>query len=118
MLRRSAQCTPGDSGAGALPINPEAMSHTMRRLFYSTGQVARQLGATPAAIRLLCENRLIAAETSPGGQWRVPARRSSASNATGCRRLAAFAQPQRSCKEQDVQPPQLTTAGQLALQKR
>ena len=73
MLRRSAQCTPGDSGAGALPINPEAMSHTMQRLFYSTGQVARQLGTTPAAIRLLCENRLIAAETSPGGQWRVPA---------------------------------------------
>jgi hypothetical protein len=45
----------------------------MQRLFYSTGQVARQLGTTPAAIRLLCENRLIAAETSPGGQWRVPA---------------------------------------------
>ena len=45
----------------------------MPSLFYSTGQVARQLGTTPAAIRLLCENRLIAAETSPGGQWRVPA---------------------------------------------
>jgi hypothetical protein len=45
----------------------------MQRLFYSTGQVARQLGTTPAAVRLLCENGLIAAETSPGGQWRVPA---------------------------------------------
>jgi len=45
----------------------------MPSLFYSTGQVARQLGTTPAAIRLLCENRLIAAETSPGGQWRIPA---------------------------------------------
>ena len=45
----------------------------MPRLFYSTGQVARQLGTTPAAIRVLCENRLIAAETSPGGHWRVPA---------------------------------------------
>jgi len=45
----------------------------MPSLFYSTGQVARQLGATPAAVRLLCENRVIAAETSPGGHWRVPA---------------------------------------------
>jgi len=45
----------------------------MPSLFYSTGQVARQLGTTPAAIRLLCENRLIAAETSPGGQWRIAA---------------------------------------------
>ena len=45
----------------------------MPSLFYSTGQVARQLGTTLAAIRLLCEKRLIAAETSPGGHWRVPA---------------------------------------------
>src|SRR5216684_3459689 len=45
----------------------------MRTLFYSTGQVARQLGTTLAAIRVLCENRVIAAETTPGGQWRVPA---------------------------------------------
>jgi hypothetical protein len=26
-----------------------------------------------AAVRVLCENRVIAAETSPGGHWRVPA---------------------------------------------
>jgi hypothetical protein len=45
----------------------------MPGLFYSTGQVARQLGTTLAAIRVLCEKRLIAAETSPGGHWRVPA---------------------------------------------
>jgi len=45
----------------------------MEPLFYSTGQVARQLGTTLATVRLLCENRLIAAETTPGGQWRVPA---------------------------------------------
>src|ERR1035438_10492738 len=45
----------------------------MQPLFYSTGQVARQLGTTLAAIRLLCENRLIAAETTPGGHLRVPA---------------------------------------------
>jgi excisionase family DNA binding protein len=45
----------------------------MPRLFYSTGQVARQLGTTLAAVRLLCENGLITAETSAGGQWRVPA---------------------------------------------
>jgi hypothetical protein len=45
----------------------------MPALFYSTGQVARELGTTQAAIRVLCEKRLIAAETSPGGHWRIPA---------------------------------------------
>src|ERR1035437_9036639 len=45
----------------------------MEPLFYSTGQVARQLGTTLAAIRILCENRVLAAETTPGGHWRVPA---------------------------------------------
>src|ERR1700677_3992350 len=45
----------------------------MERLFYSTGQVARQFGTTLAAVRTLCENRVIAAETSPGGHWRVSA---------------------------------------------
>ena len=45
----------------------------MEPLFYSTGQVARQLGTTLAAVRVLCENRAIAAETTPGGHWRVPA---------------------------------------------
>src|SRR6266849_7579715 len=45
----------------------------MEPLYYSTGQAARQLGTTLAAIRVLCENRVVAAETTPGGQWRVPA---------------------------------------------
>jgi excisionase family DNA binding protein len=45
----------------------------MQPLFYSTGQVARQLGTTLATIRILCENRVLAAETTPGGHWRVPA---------------------------------------------
>jgi hypothetical protein len=45
----------------------------MQHLFYSTGQVARQLGTTLAAVRILCENRVIAAETTPGGQLRVSA---------------------------------------------
>jgi hypothetical protein len=45
----------------------------MQPLFYSTGQVARQLGTTLAAIRVLCENRVIAAEITPGGHLRVPA---------------------------------------------
>jgi excisionase family DNA binding protein len=45
----------------------------MEQLFYSTGQVARQLSITLATVRLLCENGVIAAETTPGGQWRVPA---------------------------------------------
>ena len=41
----------------------------MEPLFYSTGQVARQLGTTLAAIRTLCENRVIAAETMPQTRW-------------------------------------------------
>src|ERR1039458_10352617 len=45
----------------------------MQPLFYSTGQVARQLGTTLATIRILCENRAIATETTPGGHWRVAA---------------------------------------------
>ena len=45
----------------------------MPPLYYSTGQVARQLGTTLATIRVLCESRVIAAETTPGGHWRVPA---------------------------------------------
>jgi excisionase family DNA binding protein len=45
----------------------------MERLFYSTGQVARQLDTTLATVRILCENGVVAAETTPGGQWRVPA---------------------------------------------
>src|SRR5258706_8890196 len=45
----------------------------MQPLYYSTGQAARQLGTTLAAIRVLCENRAIAAETTPGGHWRVSA---------------------------------------------
>src|ERR1035437_2481165 len=45
----------------------------MQPLFYSTGQVARQLGTTLATIRVLCETRVLAAETTPGGPWRVPA---------------------------------------------
>src|ERR1035437_8097205 len=45
----------------------------MQPLFYSTGQVARQLGTTLATIRVLCETRVLAAETTPGGHWRVPA---------------------------------------------
>jgi excisionase family DNA binding protein len=45
----------------------------MNHLFYSTGQVARQLDTSLAAIRALCENHVIAAETTAGGHWRVPA---------------------------------------------
>src|ERR1035437_507199 len=45
----------------------------MEPLFYSTGQVARQLGTTLATIRILCENRVLASETTPGGHGRVPA---------------------------------------------
>ncbi len=45
----------------------------MERLYYSTGQVARQLGVTLPTVRTLCENHVIVAQTTPGGQWRVPA---------------------------------------------
>ncbi|HWY48397.1 MAG TPA: helix-turn-helix domain-containing protein [Bryobacteraceae bacterium] len=41
-------------------------------MFYSTGQVARELGVTQARIRTLCQNGLIAAEITPGGQFRIP----------------------------------------------
>lgn len=44
----------------------------MERLFYSTGQVASQLGVSWSTVRLLCENGVIKAETTPGGQWRIP----------------------------------------------
>lgn len=47
--------------------------NTLEGLFYSTGQVANRLGVTLATVRLLCEFGLIAAEKTPGGQWRVPA---------------------------------------------
>jgi hypothetical protein len=45
----------------------------MEPLFYSTGQAARELGTSLALIRILCETRAIAAETTPGGHWRLPA---------------------------------------------
>jgi excisionase family DNA binding protein len=45
----------------------------MPPLFFSTGQVARQLGTTVAAVRAWCKNGVIAAETTPGGHRRVPA---------------------------------------------
>lgn len=44
----------------------------VERLYYSTGQVASQLGVTLATVRTLCEKGVIKAETTPGGQWRVP----------------------------------------------
>ena len=40
--------------------------------FFSTGQVARQLGTTAAAVRAWCENGVIAVKTTPGGHRRVP----------------------------------------------
>src|SRR5580658_6717552 len=46
-------------------------STRMQDLFFSTGQAARQLGITLATVRVLCENRLIATETTPGGHLRV-----------------------------------------------
>lgn len=45
----------------------------MTRLYYSTGQVAQQLGVTLATVRTLCANGVVKSETSPGGHLRVPA---------------------------------------------
>ena len=44
----------------------------MPPLFYSTGQVARQLGITQAAVRVLCDTGVMAFETTSGGQLRIP----------------------------------------------
>ncbi len=44
----------------------------MQPLFYSTGQVARELGTTQAAIRVLCESGVMASDTTPGGHIRIP----------------------------------------------
>jgi hypothetical protein len=44
----------------------------MQTLFYSTGQVAHELGTTQAAIRVLCESGVMASETTPGGHLRIP----------------------------------------------
>jgi hypothetical protein len=47
------------------------MFEHMQALFYSTGQVARELGTTQAAVRILCESGAIASETTPGGHLRI-----------------------------------------------
>ncbi len=44
----------------------------MREMFFSTGQVARELRVTQARILALCQNRLIAAEITDGGHFRIP----------------------------------------------
>jgi excisionase family DNA binding protein len=44
----------------------------MEPLFYSTGQVARQLGTTRAAVRIFCETGVMASETTTGGHLRIP----------------------------------------------
>jgi excisionase family DNA binding protein len=44
----------------------------MQPLFYSTGQVARELGTTQAAVRVLCETGAMASETTIGGHLRIP----------------------------------------------
>ena len=42
-------------------------------LYFTTGQAAQQLSASQAQIRALCESGAIEAETTPGGQYRIPA---------------------------------------------
>ena len=45
----------------------------MGRLFFSSGQAARELGASQSLILALCESGAVETETTPGGQWRIPA---------------------------------------------
>jgi excisionase family DNA binding protein len=42
-------------------------------LYFTTGQAAQQLGASQAQIRALCESGAVEAETTLGGQYRIPA---------------------------------------------
>jgi excisionase family DNA binding protein len=43
----------------------------MPTLYYSSGQAARELSATPNQIRTLCESGSIEATRTGGGQWRI-----------------------------------------------
>jgi hypothetical protein len=42
-------------------------------LYFTTGQAAQQLNASQAQIRALCESGAVEVETTPGGQYRIPA---------------------------------------------
>jgi hypothetical protein len=42
-------------------------------LYFTTGQAAQQLSASQAQIRALCESGAVEVETTPGGQYRIPA---------------------------------------------
>ncbi len=42
-------------------------------LYFTTGQAAHQLSASQAQIRALCESGAVASESTPGGQFRIPA---------------------------------------------
>jgi excisionase family DNA binding protein len=44
----------------------------MPSYFFSTGKAARELGVPQSTIRALCSGGAIAAQTTPGGQWRIP----------------------------------------------
>lgn len=45
----------------------------MATLFFTTGQAAQELHVSSAQIRALCESGAVQAETTFGGQWRIPA---------------------------------------------
>jgi excisionase family DNA binding protein len=42
-------------------------------LYFTTGQAARELGVSSAQVRALAESGAVQAESTPGGQWRIPA---------------------------------------------
>lgn len=41
--------------------------------FFSTGQAARELAVSQSRVRALCESGAVEAESTQGGQWRIPA---------------------------------------------
>lgn len=54
-------------------ISGDSSYSTAMDLYFTTGQAARQLGATQDAIRALCQAGNIEAEITRGGHWRVSA---------------------------------------------
>src|SRR5450755_1364455 len=42
-------------------------------LYFTTGQAAHQLSASQAQIRALCDAGAVESESTPGGQYRIPA---------------------------------------------
>ena len=53
-------------------MNPDLLYRAGMELFFSTGQLADELGVSQDLIRRLCQAGAIRAEETPGGQYRIP----------------------------------------------